>query len=239
MLIPITCQFCQSTKENETHLFSLCPFVRAVRFGSQLTLWPDFISPQNEVDQLKSCLIARFKYPHVTFQLTCPIAITLYVIWYIRNKVIFQNAKMDIAKALILIRNWEREYILSNKHTNAINHSSRKFSSLIIPPDQHQSRAIIHNSYKIFLQIKTSRRNRRSKCFCYGIISLNGMYIKDGFYHPSFNLPKMELLLLALRDLPIDIQCSNGNFQVVAKHQLPINHSKVRLQFKMLWEDIK
>ena len=79
----------------------------------------------------------------------------------------------------------------------------------------------------------------RAKSFFYGIIDLNGVYIKVGFYHPSFSMTKIELLLLALRYLLIDIHSSNANFQVMANHHFPINQSKVQLHLRIPWQDIK
>ena len=108
----------------------------------------------------------------------------------------------------------------------------------LVPHHHDCVRALIHHSYRIFLQIKKLRNNGRIKNFCYGIISLNGVYIKVGVYHPSFSMPTIKLLLLGLRDLLLDSQFSNANIQVVSTCQFPINNSKVKINLRMLWQDM-
>ena len=50
------CCFCLEDLQTDVHLFLQCPFARAIWFGSQLSIRPDRIQPQDLKELLKSCL---------------------------------------------------------------------------------------------------------------------------------------------------------------------------------------
>ena len=82
---------CEGSEESIQQVFLGCNFSRVVWYGSPLSLRTEFFDPSDVNHWLEACLQTGIDHPHVMKELTCSIVITLYVIWYVRNQVIFQG----------------------------------------------------------------------------------------------------------------------------------------------------
>ena len=94
-----------------------CGFGKAVWFGSDLTIIPDSIRPQNVIRWVHCYLNAGSQYQNVIAQLTIPVTVILYSIWYGRNQHIFNGIQLDVMATLGLARRWINEF------TSLVNHS--------------------------------------------------------------------------------------------------------------------
>ena len=92
--------------------------------------------------------------------------------------------------------------------------------------------------FHIFLQIKRFKKYGRTKLFCHGIFCYETVSYMVGYYCLSFDMPPTQLILLSLRDLLLDMPLSNGMIQVVTKQKFPVNCSTIKINLKILWQDI-
>ncbi|XWS57019.1 hypothetical protein CRYUN_Cryun09bG0135800 [Craigia yunnanensis] len=89
------CPMCYREGENMEHLFFLCPFTRAVWFGTDLTIRTDRLALSSIKEWIQEWLLKLELTQTDALWFYGQFIYTLWYIWNHRNKVVFQNQVPD------------------------------------------------------------------------------------------------------------------------------------------------
>ena len=115
------CPLCQTEDESLEHLFFKCSLSRAIWFGACGAIWSDLISPSTCQDFIK--FICDLPLPTFTplrgnmssINASIMFALTLDCIWSVRNKVCFENSRIDILAIVHALDNRILEHIKAHE----------------------------------------------------------------------------------------------------------------------------
>ncbi|RYR45359.1 hypothetical protein Ahy_A07g031198 [Arachis hypogaea] len=117
-----TCSICQEQDETIEHAILLCPWTRAVWFGSSLQIVPTVYNVgsfekwmMNTIDKIKS------ETGNEQDKFLCNLGCVCWCIWKARNQHIFQQTKINPQKAIIYSEQLAAEYLNATKDFNRDN----------------------------------------------------------------------------------------------------------------------
>ena len=99
--ISLICPMCHNEEEKLEHLLLLCPFARAVWFGSELSIRTDSFTINDIKDWIQEWLmkpdLTQPKAAWFYAQFVC----TLWCLWIHRNEVIFKNQSPNPTRVIL------------------------------------------------------------------------------------------------------------------------------------------
>ena len=121
----LQCVLCSHHNEDDSHLFTACPYAREV-WDAVMHWWP--LPFRNTFPSLETMAasLSRFKAPRTHKQISYAIfAATLYFIWYVRNQLLFRNHLIVAQSTVCMIKEQIRHRVLF------LNNLSCKYTTLV------------------------------------------------------------------------------------------------------------
>ena len=108
----LQCLLCGGDAEDDTHLFSTCPYAMEV-WNSIRLWWPIPSRSSGNPQEVVFFPLIRSKAPKAHMQISCAItATTIYFIWYARNQLMFKNLRLTVQHTVSMIKAQIRHRIL-------------------------------------------------------------------------------------------------------------------------------
>lgn len=102
--IDLQCSLCNTTAEDDTHIFSNCPNATEV-WDSLSHWWPLPFHHQHSTVEDMTTSLSNYKAPRAQKQITYAIfAASIYFIWYARNQRLFKNQWISAAQTVYAIK---------------------------------------------------------------------------------------------------------------------------------------
>ena len=99
------CPFCNCAEESTTHLFLICPFARACWHGSPLAVHTSDLLGISMQQWLKGLIMSHSLDDEVFMEYMQKIFITLWTIWYHRNRVVHEEIQPNPLDVVLTTQN--------------------------------------------------------------------------------------------------------------------------------------
>ena len=116
------CPFCNCEEESTTHLFLLYPFARACWHGSPLTVHTSDLIGISMQQWLRGLIVSNSLDDEVFMEYMQNIFITLWTIWYHRNRVVHEEIQPNPLEVVLIAQNLYCRY----KEAYSINYKSNE-----------------------------------------------------------------------------------------------------------------
>lgn len=235
--VPQLCVFCFAEDETLMHLFTHCPFARAVWFGSTLSMLATHTA--NDFKAWLQLHLETFSRSDLDLTIQCKLFIVLlYHIWEARNQVLHRGTMITPSQVI------SKSHIVIQHHMAAYQSLANAFNSHMHPNHVHHRRPlqITLLSHKNIVHFYI-HRNRGMLC-AFTLLTCQGSWKRLSIWRNVENREKRHFLFWCIRDFLKNHSCQIGyvNYIIVQKkgHAGWVrNDTKPPLQLQPIIQDIQ
>ena len=177
--------------------------------------------------------------PSLISEILCPVAILMYMIWYVRNLIHFRGHKPDIAYTLQLVRHWQNSYNLTNYQYFQAKIVHRREQS------SHIFEGIPNNimSHQLWLKGICRGNKKYKRSIIKSVLIIQGQKHEIGIYRHDGSTSTDKVIWKVLREylsLWQQNHLLNIHFCFHSHHiKMCINGKQSHREFKNVWYDIR